>query len=97
MIGFFSPESPTPFIAQLSLSVPPEVKKISSGEAPIHSAIISRDSFIAFLGILEKAYGCDGFPYSSRRNGFIASKASISSFVVAALSAYTIFFIDTST
>ena len=36
------------------------------------------------FAVLEKEYGCDAFPYSSNKYFFIASKASISNFVVAA-------------
>ena len=49
-------------IAQLSLSVPPEVKYISSGSAPIHSAIVLRALFIARLAFTPNEYGCDAFP-----------------------------------
>ena len=41
-------------IAQLSLSLPPEVKYIYSGSAPIHSAIVFLACFIAILGFFEK-------------------------------------------
>lgn len=49
IIVCLSPHDSTPLIAQLSLSVPPDVKKISSGEALIHAAIAVRASFNAFL------------------------------------------------
>ena len=58
IISFFSEAAKeTPFIAQLSLSVPPEVKYISSGAALMHSAIVLLASKSAFLGIRENAYG----------------------------------------
>ena len=78
---------PILFRTQLSLCVQKKKKNISSGNAPIHFAIVSRASFNAFLVARENEYGCDGFPYSSSRNGFIASKADKLNFVVAALSA----------
>lgn len=46
-----------PFIAQLSLSVPPEVKKISLGLALIHFAISSLAFLIAAFALREKEYG----------------------------------------
>lgn len=76
-----------PFIAQLSLSVPPEVKKISSGKAPIQFAIVSLAFDNAFFADRLKEYKLDAFPYSSVRKGIIASRASGASFVVAELSA----------
>ena len=76
------------FIAQLSLSVPPEVKYISDGSAFMHSAMSCRAFARAALALREKEYGCDALPYSVSRNGFIASNASGASAVVAALSAY---------
>ena len=39
-------------ITQLSLSVPPEVKYISSGEAPMHVAMVSLADFRAFFADL---------------------------------------------
>lgn len=44
-----------PLMAQLSLSVPPDVKKISSGCAPMHAAMDSRASAMAFRGLREKS------------------------------------------
>lgn len=55
IVRCFSPGSTTPFIAQLSLSVPPEVKKISSGRAPIQSAITALASARAFFGLRSKS------------------------------------------
>ena len=44
-----------PFIAQLSLSVPPEVKKISLGLALIHFAISSLAFLIAAFALRERS------------------------------------------
>ena len=46
------PENAVPFMAQLLLSVPPEVKNISSGSAPMHRAIVSLEFFSAFFAVL---------------------------------------------
>ena len=51
--------------AQLSDSVPPEVKKIFSGLAFIKSAMFFLVSSISSLDIFEKAYTPDGLEYTS--------------------------------
>ena len=67
IVAFFSKlEVAMPFIAQLSLSVPPEVKKISFGSALIHLAILFRASEMAFLGVLESEYGCDALTINAK-------------------------------
>ena len=77
-----------PLITQLLLSVPPDVKKISSGNAPIQFAIVSRAFCNAdFAGRLNE-YKLDALPYSFVRYGIIASSTSGASLVVAELSAY---------
>ena len=48
-------------MTQLSLSVPPEVKNISSGSALMHRAITLLASAKAFFALLEKEYGCEAF------------------------------------
>ena len=50
------------------------------------------DEVLAVLADLAKEYCCEAFPYSSRRYAFMASYASLHNFVVAALSAYIIYF-----
>ena len=76
----------TPLKAQLSLSLPHDVKKISSGFAPKQAAIVSLEASRAFLLFLPKEYTLEALPYSSRKYGSIASKTSFLTGVVAALS-----------
>ena len=52
-------------------------------------AIVTRAHFYAAFAVRANEYGCEAFPKSFRRKGFIASNASISNCVVAAWSAYT--------
>jgi len=46
---FLAFASAVPRMAQLSASVPPLVKKISSGVAPMHAAMVARASSRAFF------------------------------------------------
>ena len=52
----------TPFSAKLSASVPPLVKTISSGSAPIRQANASLASSIAFLASCPKEYMVEALP-----------------------------------
>ena len=79
------------FNAQLSDSVPPEVKKISFGLAFMQSAIDFLDFSSTFFENLPIEYKLEGFPKCSSKKGFIDSKTSGITLVVAALSAYIIF------
>ena len=51
-----------PWIARLFDSVPPLVKTISSGAAPIKAAICARAASIRSRAARPGAYGADGFP-----------------------------------
>ena len=74
-------------IAVLSLSVPPEVNRISSPKAaPTSAATCSRAAFIACRLGAPKACADDGLPKCSVRNGSIAATTSGSTRVVALLS-----------
>ena len=75
-----------PLSAQLSLSVPPLVKKISALVAPITSATCLRAFSIAALLAWVKLYVPAGLAYCSVRYGIMASSALPLSRVVAALS-----------
>jgi len=81
------------FKAQLSASVPPLVKNISSGRAPIAEATVSLAFSTARLESRPNEYTEEGFAYSAFRYGSMASKAFSDSAQVAALSAYTICFV----
>ena len=56
-----------PFIAQLSLSLPPQVKYISQGFAFIQAAIRSLASSTAFRARLPMACRDEAFPYISEK------------------------------
>ena len=72
--------------AQLSDSVPPEVKNISEGSAFRQAAICALAFLTAALGLLDMAWMLEGFAYSSMKYGIIASSASFFMREVAALS-----------
>jgi hypothetical protein len=72
--------------AQLSDSVPPEVKKISDWSQFRQLAICSLAFFTAALGFLDMECMLEGFAYSSMKYGSIASNASFLMREVAALS-----------
>ena len=76
------------FKAQLSDSEPPDVKKISSGPAPIVDASSSLACVISFFIFLENVYMPEGLPYLFPMYGSIALTTSGCIFVVAALSIY---------
>ena len=59
--------SMVPMRAQLSDSVPPEVKKISFGSALRHSAICPLAFWMAARGVLDIPWMLEGFAYSSRK------------------------------
>ena len=54
---------------------------------PLQLAMAARASAKAWRDLRAKEYGWDALPYSSSKNGFIASNASGSNLVVAAWSA----------
>ncbi len=72
--------------AELFDSVPPLVKMISAGSAPMAAATCSRARSSARPAREPRRYGLDGLPYSSPRNGSIASSTSGRTRVVALLS-----------
>ena len=76
-----------PFIAQLSLSVPPEVKYISAGSAFMPFAKTPRAFSTALCALRPSLYRVEALPYSLSIKGFIASNAASDKRVVAALSA----------
>ena len=73
-------------MAQLSASLPPEVKKISSFLAPRALATFSRASSSKALASLPKPCTLEGFMGAPARTGPMASTTSGSSPQVAALS-----------
>ena len=70
----------------LSASVPPEVKQISSAEAPRHRATRSRASSSAVRASRPQRCTLDGLPKRGPKNGSIASRTSARTGVVAAWS-----------
>ena len=75
-----------PLIAQLSLSVPPDVKYISLGFAPIALAIFSLASSTALLASLPQKCWEEALPKTSVKYGVISLSTSGSVYVVAELS-----------
>ena len=73
-----------PKSAQLSLSLPPLVKNISSDDAPKSSAISPRAFNTACFVCRPKEYTLEGFPKHSVKKGCIAVKTFESVGVVAA-------------
>lgn len=59
-------------------------EKISSGNAPMHSAMVFRASQTTFLACRPQECKLEGFPKISFKNGTITSKAASQSGVVAA-------------
>ena len=74
-------------MAWLSASLPPEVKMISLGEAPMQAAIRSRASSRASLARWPRPYRLEGLPQVSSMQFSMAFMAAPLIFVVAALSA----------
>ncbi len=72
-----------PATARLFASVPPEVKVISSGRAPIRSATAARALSTASRARRPPSWRVEGFPGRSRRAAVIASRTAGSSGVVA--------------
>ena len=62
---FFLPSAAAERIAWLSASLPPEVKMISRGSAPIMAAISARDASSVSLASCPSLYRLDGFPHVS--------------------------------
>ena len=83
--------SATPKSAKLSLSVPPDVKKISLSLKPIDFAISPLTSFILFCTVLPSSCSDDGFPKSFSKDLIITSVTSFDCLVVELLSKYIIF------
>ena len=79
-------QSATPRIAVLSDSVAHEVKNTSSGSQLKKAATCSRARCTCFATCPPKACMEDGLPYSSPKNGIIASRTSGATCVVALLS-----------
>ena len=80
------PSSTAPWMAQLSPSVPQEVKKSSSGRHPRPAAAWARWRFTASAAWLPRAYREDGFPHPCVMASTAAWTASGRTGVVAALS-----------
>jgi len=74
----------TPFKAKLSASVPPPVKTISSGLAPMREATFSLASSTAALASWPNEWMLEGLPYRSVRYGSMAWTTSGWTGVVAA-------------
>ena len=74
--------------AWLSASLPPEVKYISRGSAPMTAAIRSRASSSASLARCPWVYRLEGLPQVSCIKAVMVCIAASLIFVVAALSAY---------
>ena len=70
----------------LSASVPPDVKQISSADAPRQRATRSRASSSAVRASRPHLWTLDGFPKRGPKNGNIASSTSGRTGVVAAWS-----------
>src|SRR5690606_10370672 len=96
VIMWFLPEfrcdKAIPLSAKLLDSVPPEVKKISLGLAPMNAAIMSLESSRATLAGFPRAWMDDALPYFSVKYGIISATTVSPGRVVEALSKY-IFFI----
>ena len=84
---FFAPSSAAERIAWLSASLPPEVKVISLGCAPMHAATVALAASKPSFASCPMVYRLDGFPKCSVIYGSIASSAVPLILVVAALSA----------
>ena len=77
------PAKATPLIARLLASLPPPVKTISSGDAPINAATCARAFSTAAWAIRPYSCELDGLPNASSRNGSMASRTAGSIGVVA--------------
>ena len=86
---FRRPYSAAVRTAQLSPSVPQEVKTSSSGAQPRRPATAARCSFSAAAAACPRAYPEEGLPYPSVMASRAARAASGHTRVVAALSKYT--------
>jgi hypothetical protein len=75
--------SPTPRIARLSDSVPPEVNTTSDGRAPKSSATAVRASSINFFACCPKWWTLEGFPNVETRAEDMVSATLGSTGVVA--------------
>ena len=80
--------SATPRMARLSASVPPLVKTISWGRAPIRSATAARAPSTWALAVWPNMCTLEALPNCSRRTGIIASSTAGASGVVALWSRY---------
>ena len=78
--------SANPRIARLSLSVPPEVKRISSSCAPSCAAMRFRQARISRSTSTAGLYAADGLKYVSRMHALITSMTLSNGRVVALLS-----------
>ena len=84
----FRPRAPgecpaTPKMARLSASVPPLVKTISLGRAPMSAATEARARSTAPRALWPKEWTEFGLPYSAEKYGSIAARTSGSTGVVA--------------
>ena len=84
---FCAPSRAAERMAWLSASLPPEVKVISLGEAPIQAAIRSRASSRTSLARWPSPYRLEGLPQVSSIQFSMALMAASLIWVVAALSA----------
>ena len=73
----------TPFIAKLSLSVPPDVNTMSTDSVPIVLAITSLEDSTALSAAWPLECTLDALPYSSLKYGIMASSTSLRTCVVA--------------